>query len=215
MSKLMIPYLKELEKSPLADVSTTLETAGLRLPVMTLNWREEFPYLPITTVTLGHSGEALYLSFYSRGVGLLCKGREDGAKVHKDCCLEAFLQVPGRETYYNLEFNACGVCDATERKSRSESEPFTPEEYAAIKRYSSVREWPDATKQEEVKEVIVTVRVPFGLLKLTDVPQKLLANFYKCGDETIVPHFCTWAPVGTVSPDFHQPAYFRPLYLEI
>jgi hypothetical protein len=34
------------------------------------------------------------------------------------------------------------------------------------------------------------------------------ANFYKCGDETEIPHYGAWNPVGSPKPDFHLPEYF-------
>jgi hypothetical protein len=34
------------------------------------------------------------------------------------------------------------------------------------------------------------------------------ANFYKCGDDTMQPHYLTWSPVSTERPDFHQPDFF-------
>ena len=34
------------------------------------------------------------------------------------------------------------------------------------------------------------------------------ANFYKCGDETPIPHFGMWSPVDNETPDFHRPEYF-------
>lgn len=37
------------------------------------------------------------------------------------------------------------------------------------------------------------------------------ANFFKCGDGLTVPHYLTWAPVHTPSPDYHRPEFFAPL----
>ncbi len=34
------------------------------------------------------------------------------------------------------------------------------------------------------------------------------ANFYKCGDETAVPHYGAWSPIDTPQPDFHRPEFF-------
>ncbi|MBO6237358.1 MAG: hypothetical protein J6N50_01050, partial [Bacteroidales bacterium] len=34
-------------------------------------------------------------------------------------------------------------------------------------------------------------------------------NFYKCGDGLPVPHYLSWAPVGTPRPDFHRPEFFE------
>jgi hypothetical protein len=44
--------------------------------------------------------------------------------------------------------------------------------------------------------------------------KEMRANFYKCGDCTPAPHYKTWNPVGTPSPDYHQPAYFGNLILK-
>lgn len=40
------------------------------------------------------------------------------------------------------------------------------------------------------------------------------ANFYKCGDNTSKPHYLSWNPIGTESPDFHRPDFFGNLIFE-
>ena len=37
------------------------------------------------------------------------------------------------------------------------------------------------------------------------------ANFYKCGDETLHPHFGCWNPVVAEEPNFHLPEFFGTL----
>ena len=39
-------------------------------------------------------------------------------------------------------------------------------------------------------------------------------NFYKCGDMLSKPHFLSWNPIDTPSPDFHVPASFGLLTFE-
>ena len=39
-------------------------------------------------------------------------------------------------------------------------------------------------------------------------------NFYKCGDETAIPHYGMWNPVGTENADFHRPEYFGDFVIE-
>ena len=39
-------------------------------------------------------------------------------------------------------------------------------------------------------------------------------NFYKCGDETVKPHYFAWNPVECEDPDFHLPQWFGKLYFE-
>ena len=56
----------------------------------------------------------------------------------------------------------------------------------------------------------VILLIPFELMGLDpgNLPASLRGNIYKCGDKTAHPHFLSWAPVGTPSPDFHRPEYF-------
>ena len=37
-----------------------------------------------------------------------------------------------------------------------------------------------------------------------NLPKKIRANFYKCGDKTAHPHYVSWAPINTPQPDFHR-----------
>ena len=57
--------------------------------------------------------------------------------------------------------------------------------------------------------------IPLSILGLdTDhKPEKLLGNFYKCGDATEMPHYLSWNPIQTERPDFHRPEFFGELYL--
>ena len=61
----------------------------------------------------------------------------------------------------------------------------------------------------------VTLVIPFELIGVDPeaLPEKLRANIYKCGDKTAHPHFLSWSPVGTPSPDFHRPEFFGELIL--
>ena len=39
-------------------------------------------------------------------------------------------------------------------------------------------------------------------------------NFYKCGDETVVPHYLAWAPLSSERPDYHRRWDFGTLVFE-
>ena len=63
----------------------------------------------------------------------------------------------------------------------------------------------------------VDYTVPASLLKKlygrTPAPgSRMRGNFYKC-DETIHPHFGSWAPIVHFRPDFHRPEWFGELTL--
>ncbi len=51
------------------------------------------------------------------------------------------------------------------------------------------------------------VQVFFPEFRLTP-GKKIYANCYKCGDETVQPHFMAWNYVDVPEPSFHQPAHF-------
>ena len=44
--------------------------------------------------------------------------------------------------------------------------------------------------------------------------KKLYANSYKCGDETVTPHFISWNRVEVPAPSFHEPEHFGLMILE-
>ena len=53
----------------------------------------------------------------------------------------------------------------------------------------------------------LTVDIPLNILGL--VPgNSFSANFYKCGDLTLKPHFLSWNSIDSAEPDFHLPNFF-------
>ena len=43
---------------------------------------------------------------------------------------------------------------------------------------------------------------------------KIRTNFYKCGDNTELPHYGIWNPIPLEEPDFHQPDYLGEVVLD-
>ena len=66
--------------------------------------------------------------------------------------------------------------------------------------------------------ILLSYAIPLSLLQLfypgyTWQKGKVMrANFYKCGDLTVHPHFLSWNPVTSEQPDFHRPCDFGELY---
>ena len=64
-------------------------------------------------------------------------------------------------------------------------------------------------KSFEYKDSYLALDIPastFGLETFAGLQAR--GNFYKCGDRLPVPHYLSWAPIGTPKPDFHRPEYF-------
>lgn len=212
--KYIIPYVPVLDALDLTSNEIVLEQKSLRLPIMTNNWAEEYPYIPITTADLAYSDTGLYCRFQSKGTGLLAQYMEDGSPVHEDSCVEVFLQLPGDERYYNFEFNCIGTCDAAYRHSREKSEPFSSSQYSKIHRGTSERGDVLFERPKGIHSYYVSVKIEFDVFgfDVSNMPTHLLGNLYKCGDKSPVPHFASWQPIHTEQPDFHRPEFFVPLY---
>ena len=45
------------------------------------------------------------------------------------------------------------------------------------------------------------------------VEKTFRANFYKCGDKTVVQHYSTWNPILLEKPDYHQSSFFGKITL--
>ena len=71
---------------------------------------------------------------------------------------------------------------------------------------------------EEIKGIHtwnLIVVIPLKLMGLdpSNLPEKILGNFYKCADETMNPHFVSWSPIDLPEPNFHCPEFFGEIYL--
>ena len=127
--------------------------------------------------------------------------------VYTDSCMEFFCDWLGDGRYINMEMNANGTllsCIGSDRHVRTPIADRSGGEIFDVKGELLDGYWQ------------VTAAIPTALLcKILDVKSipfgkgyAFRGNFYKCGDETPIPHYGMWNPVGTEKPDFHRPEYF-------
>lgn len=213
MKRVIIPYIEALNDAKIEYAGDILENEGKREAVDKLNWPKEYSYRPITTFNIGYSSDAIYVKYDVHGSMLRAIYTNDQDPVYEDSCVEFFCKKPEDDYYMNFEFNCIGTCLATRRKSRTEAvKPLSPEEMQLIGRHSSLTR--RAFKEMEgMFTWDLTVRIPFSLLgfKEKEIPEKLFGNFYKCADGTESPHYLSWAPIKTETPDFHRPEFFGEL----
>ncbi len=131
--------------------------------------------------------------------------------VYTDSCMEFFADWTGDGRYINMEMNANGAllsCIGADRHARIPIRDICGDIFpvAALIEGAS---WS------------VTARAPLSMLSaILGSPVEVThgfafrANFYKCGDETAIPHYGMWSPVGTEKPDFHRPEYFGTLIVD-
>lgn len=208
MKKLKVPYLATLDVLDLSSVGFLMENKAQRESIDTINW-VEYPYKPIVAFDIARSDSNLYIRYFVKGNSLKALYDLDGSPVYTDSCVEFFMKRVDDRNYYNFEFNCIGTCDASYRQSRDVKQSLTPEEYASIRRYSSLEHHTFIEKLGVYSWELV-VAIPFRLMGLDpdNLPEKILGNFYKCADDTEFPHFVSWSPIGMPAPNFHCPDFF-------
>ena len=132
-------------------------------------------------------------------------------QVCEDSCMEFFF-APGEGEdlrYFNLEINPNGCVHLGFRRNRQESTNLVLKK---MTEQLGVR----AGRTEDGWELFY--HIPLSLMTLFypgyawEKGKCMRANFYKCGDLTVKPHFLSWNPVSSESPDFHRPVDFGQLY---
>lgn len=212
---LNIPFIPELARCDDPDaVIAALEAEGARRIIGCNNWPGMFPYHPLSSFTIAHSGKALYIDFFSRTNFLRAEVYEDLGPVSGDSCVEFFVQPkPGGE-YWNFEFNCIGTLNASHRMSRPEPVRLTPAELRRVQRVAGCGNRPFRELEGIFSWNLLTV-IPLDLIgvEYEGKPVEMRGNFYKCASATSQPHYLSWSPIDTPAPDFHRPEYFGTLIL--
>lgn len=210
-----IPFLPGLDDMPANQIISLLDEKGERRTVECLNWKDRFPYRPLTAFAVAHSEKYLYIDFFVRSNYLRAVNYENNSNVYQDSCVEFFVSPNDDGYYYNFEFNCIGTVHAAKRKDRHSGQLLSDDQLNRIIRYPSC-----GTKPFNEVEGIFTwnllVAIPLDLIGLEYKPGekiKIRGNFYKCGDLTSSPHYLSWSPINTPDPDFHRPEFFGDITL--
>lgn len=194
-------YLPELSCLSLAKIDAALAAMPLAGKIDTLNWVEQYPAAPETTFTLAHTDEMLYVRFEVKGEVPLATKTEDLQLVNEDACVEIFIADADNTHYWNFEFNAAGVCNASHRKERKvDVVRLNAEQLQCIKRFPV---------QLCAAHWSLLVGIPFALIEMDLAHEHARrANLYKCGDKTPLKHYASWNPIEAEAPAFHLPEFF-------
>ena len=216
MKQIRILYNDVLNDIELEAASELMDGFGHRDLVENLNWKETYPYRPITLFNIARSNNSIFIKYSVRGSMLRAIYSNDLEPVNEDSCVEFFCKLPDSDNYMNFEFNCIGTCNASKRKSKTEGVVrYTLDELSQIKRYPSIGRRA-FNEMEGMFEWELTVKIPFTLMGIdpNNLPKKLLGNFYKCADGTDSPHYVSWSPIKTKKPNFHCPEFFGELIFE-
>lgn len=215
MKSTKIRYVPELNSMEIKSATEFFVHNNTFEKVNTLNWPKDFPYKPDCQFKIARSANSVFIHFKVKENNVKALYAIDQQPVWEDSCVEFFCKLPEQNFYYNFEFNCIGTCLASKRESRDINViPFTVEKMKSIKRFASLGN----SKFDEKKgdfEWTLTVEIPFDFIGVQsdNLPGKLLANFYKCGDGKSVPHYLSWNKISTDHPDFHRPEFFGEIYL--
>ncbi len=175
-----------------------------------INWAE-YPYKPEVTFSMGYNDKFLFIHFEVVEDHIKAQWLNDNESVWEDSCVEIFIKKPDGTHYFNFEVNCIGTILAARRTGRSDAKHLDGATLARIIRVASLpHEKIDTPAEGSAWEM--TLGIPFDIIECNDTPSALKANIYKCGDKTAVPHFVSWAPIDTPTPDFHRPEFFGTLF---
>lgn len=182
------------------------------------NWPEEFPYAPEVSFRMFHTGDRLMLRFDVAENYTAALVTEDNGQVWTDSCVEFFI-APDEGLYYNFETTCIGRMLLAGRKSRNEDLQYAPAEVlASVKRFPTYPFGEPFAEREGDNRWSLTLAIPPQALfrhALTDWSGfTARMNLYKCGDKLSHPHFLSWRPIQTGSPDFHRPEFFEEVTFE-
>ncbi len=214
---LTINQLPQIKKVDFTTLSNTLEQHIAPQSIAQINWKE-YDHKPNVQFRMAYRENLFFLKFNVEGDYTRALETKTNGNVHEDSCVEFFFDPKGDGTYYNLEINCIGTIKLGYGTGR-DTLTYLPETLIeqCVQAKSSLGKTPfEAKKEKENWELTVIVHkkvfVTVPQLKLKGLKTK--ANFYKCGDKTKVPHFVSWNPIHTKTPDYHRPEFFGELKFE-
>lgn len=187
-----------------------LKTAFIRQNWHDINqspWADIFPYKPIVKFQIAYDKSHIYLHYHVLEDEIKAVYSKANENVWEDSCVEFFISLDDKKSYYNFEFNVLGTgligygpAVKSERKRFSEKQIETVQTYTQISKVDNIKQWE------------IYLIVPLDLLEVDHLNGKTLhANFYKCGDKLSKPHFLTWNLIEFHKPNFHLPEFFGEL----
>lgn len=198
-----------------------IETLIDRLPALRIErylWLQN-GYRPLVEVRLCWSDRFLYAHFRVGEDKVRLRYRRFQDPVWKDSCVEMFIDPfpDKRRGYLNIETNALGTVLAAFGKGREGRLPFTATQLREMEVIASISQPVDGPHGASFWTLVY--RFPLNVFEhcygeSVQAGCRGRANFFKCGDETAVPHYGAWSPVEVPKPDFHQPEYFGQIIFE-
>ena len=213
MNQLYIIKIDASESITLAEAENLLERKAISHPIQVLNWLK-FSYSPKVSFRIAHTGDEIWLKYYVMEEHVRALETRINGGVYKDSCVEFFISLDGKN-YYNFEFNCIGIVHLAYGPGRSKRQFVDTRLIEEIEIRSTLGNEPFDTRSGYF-EWEMMIRIPIKCFVFSNIEDlrnvKGSANFYKCGDETTIPHYLSWNSIKTGNPDFHRLEYFGQLF---
>lgn len=157
-----------------------------------------------------HNGKEIFVRMEAEEAPIRSTLTDPLSQVCNDSCLEFFFAPDSADgRYLNFEFNPLGTLYlgfGGLRPTRVRQIPKQASDLFQIQPFSTQGGWGICFSIP-----ISFVRMYFPNFSLTGASD---GNFYKCGDHTPQPHYLSWAPMSTHTPDFHRRQDFGQLLFD-
>ena len=209
--ELKVPFIDGLETMDPASFKSALVSEGVAGSVNRVNWPADWPERPDCDFSIARCGEGFAVMFNVRGKGLRAKELRDGGRIWEDSCC-GILVASDQNRLIEISASGAVACGAVQGKDLS-----------FVRRWTSLgrsNEW-NNTLETQVNitgkdcEWSVCMLVPYSFVGMDadSLPKRVKFNFHKRADLSEDPHYLTWNPVGTKSPDFQRAEYAGTLIL--
>jgi hypothetical protein len=163
------------------------------------------------TAKLCYDSEAIYVHMEAQEANIRAEESGENGMPCLDSCLEFFFcPIPGNKNYINIEMNPNCCMYLGIGKDRYDLIRLLPNEENIL---SAKAEKTESGWKLDYAIPNAFLRRFFPEFK-AESGAMICGNFYKCGDETVQPHYYSWNPVELVDPDFHRSEFFGKLYFE-
>jgi len=183
--EMKVPFIDGLENLESDSFTSALENGGACGHVDCANWPASWPGRPECVFHIARCREGLAVLFDVKGETVRAKEKRDGGRIWEDSCCGVLLNR------YLIEISASGAISSPQ---------ITVSELSSIKRWAS---------QHNGNEWSAGLLIPYSFVGLNpdSLPGKVDFNAHKRADLSSNPHYLTWNPVGTRSPDFQRQEY--------
>ncbi|WP_164108221.1 MULTISPECIES: carbohydrate-binding family 9-like protein [Sphingobacterium] len=206
--------MKKLTVEKITDIGEDFKKLEAAFEKLTWNaidqcpWESEFPYRPEAEFQMAHAEKYIYIHYKVKEEFVKGQYIRPNENVWEDSCVEFFLSLDQKQTYYNFEFNVLatgligyGPAEKSQRNRLDDVVVETVDARVQVVKKGGAKVW---------ENYLVIPKDIFGEIPYSG--KTYHANFYKCGDGLPDPHFMAWNNIANATPNFHLPEFFGELF---